>query len=74
MSKNKEINFDWNKTIEKLNEIKSIIEDDSLDNVIKNIPQQPQVQYSLQEQLIKTYKVANKLGLYDAADYIKQHL
>ena len=38
--------------------------------VIKKISQQPQVQYSLQRQLHELKTAANKLGLYDAADYL----
>jgi hypothetical protein len=37
---------------------------------IKDIPQQPQVQASLQEQLVQMRVAANKLGCYDAADFI----
>lgn len=40
-------------------------------NVIKNIPQQPQVQYDLNRQLNELRMAANKLGLYDAADFIR---
>lgn len=40
--------------------------------LIKHIPQQPQVQYDLQRQLDELRIAANKLGLYDAADYLKQ--
>lgn len=39
--------------------------------VIKLIPQQPQVQYDLKKQLSELRVAANKLGLYDAADYLK---
>jgi hypothetical protein len=42
--------------------------------VIKNIPQQPQVQYSLNQQLAELKNAANKLGLYDAADLISKLL
>jgi hypothetical protein len=38
--------------------------------VINKIPQQPQVQYNLNQQLQELIIVANKLGLYDAADFI----
>jgi len=44
---------------------------DTVTSFINNIPQQPQVQYSLMEQLEQLRLVANKLGLYDAADYLK---
>lgn len=44
---------------------------DALDKVINAIPQQPQVQYDLSKQLRKLRHAANKLGLYDAADFIK---
>jgi hypothetical protein len=39
--------------------------------VIKKIPQQGQVQYDLNRQLHELRVAANKLGLYDAADFIK---
>ena len=42
-----------------------------LSKVIQNIEQQPQVQYSLAEQLAMLRLAANKLGLYDAADYLR---
>ena len=37
------------------------------------IPQQGQVQYDLQRQLQELRIAANKLGLYDAADFIRPH-
>lgn len=40
-------------------------------DVIKMIPQQPQVQYDLTKQLSELRIAANKLGLYDAADYLR---
>ena len=40
-------------------------------DVIKEIPQQGQVQYDLQRQLRELRVAANKLGLYDAADYLR---
>ena len=40
-------------------------------DVIKDIPQQGQVQYDLQRQLRELRIAANKLGLYDAADFLK---
>ena len=42
-------------------------------DVIKEIPQQGQVQYDLQRQLRELRVAANKLGLYDAADFIRPH-
>ena len=39
--------------------------------VIEGIPQQPQVQYDLTWQLRELRIAANKLGLYDAADYLR---
>jgi hypothetical protein len=42
-------------------------------DVIKDIPQQPQVQYDLKRQLEELRFAANKLGLYDAADYLKHN-
>ena len=50
----------------------------SIDNrkllvTIENTPQLPQVQYSLSRQLRELRVMANKLGLYDAADFLKDH-
>lgn len=42
-------------------------------DVIKKIPQQGQVQYDLQRQLRELRVAANKLGLYDAADFLRTH-
>jgi len=39
--------------------------------VIAAIPQQTQRQYSTVEQLMALQQAANKLGLYDAADFLK---
>lgn len=39
-------------------------------DVIKEIPQQGQVQYDLKQQLRELRIAANKLGLYDAADFL----
>ena len=40
-------------------------------DAIKDIPQQQQVQYDLSRQLRELRIAANKLGLYDAADYLR---
>jgi hypothetical protein len=40
-------------------------------DTIKEIPQQQQVQYDLTRQLRELRIAANKLGLYDAADYLR---
>lgn len=42
-------------------------------DVIKNIPQQGQAQYDLERQLQELRVAANKLGLYDAADFIRPY-
>ena len=42
-------------------------------DVIKDIPQQEQVQYDLQRQLRELRIAANKLGLYDAADFLRSY-
>jgi len=47
------------------NEINPVVE------TIKKIKQQPQVQYDLTRQLRELRLAANKLGLYDAADYLR---
>lgn len=41
-----------------------------IDSVLPNIPQQPQTQSSTEDQLETLYAIANRLGLYDAADYL----
>jgi hypothetical protein len=40
----------------------------------KTVPQFNQRQDSTQEQLQDLYHVANKLGFYDAADFLKSHI
>ena len=42
--------------------------------VIEKTPQLPQVQYDLNRQLIELRVIANKLGLYDAADFILKNI
>lgn len=39
-------------------------------DTIANTPQHPQAQYDLDRQLIELKKMAHKLGLYDAADFV----
>lgn len=41
--------------------------------VIEEIPQQQQVQYDLHRQLSELRAAANRLGLYDAADFIRPY-
>ena len=43
-------------------------------SVIRDTPQLPQVQYSIQQQLAELRTMSNKLGLYDASDLIRQIL
>jgi hypothetical protein len=43
-------------------------------DTIAEIPQMPQVQYSLMQQLFELKIAANKLGLYDAADFLSKHI
>ena len=40
--------------------------------VIENTKQLSQVQYGLERQLIELRVIANKLGLYDAADFLNK--
>jgi hypothetical protein len=47
------------------------MKDEALLKVIQAIPQQEQRQYSADEQLYYLRTVANKLGLYDAADRLE---
>lgn len=47
---------------------------ESYRKVVRDIPQQPQRQDSLDEQLLTLTAAANKLGCYDAADYIRDRL
>jgi hypothetical protein len=48
--------------------------DEALNKVIAAIPQQPQRQYATDDQLRVLQAAANKLGLYDAADVIRNLL
>ncbi len=43
----------------------------TLHSVLRTIPQQPQTQVALNDQLEMLKVFATKLGLYDAADYLK---
>ncbi len=56
-------------------ELKRTVFDDShcktVVEVINLLPQQPQVQYDLTKQLQELRIAANKLGLYDAADFLR---
>ena len=45
--------------------------ENNIADVIRHIPQQPQVQYDLDRQLRELRYAANKLGLYDAADFLR---
>jgi hypothetical protein len=47
------------------------MKDEALEKVIDAIPQQAQRQYGTDEQSQYLLKVANKLGLYDAADVVR---
>lgn len=48
--------------------------DAALLEVINQIPQQAQRQYATDDQLVVLMAAANKLGLYDAADFIRMWL
>lgn len=50
------------------------MKDESLIAVINKIPQQAQRQYGTDEQLIYLASAADRLGLYDAADRIRNWL
>jgi Protein of unknwon function (DUF3008) len=57
----------------KLSVMKDFIEqDDEIRGIIKKLPKLTQRQYSTKFQLQLLYEVANKLGLYDAADVLKK--
>lgn len=43
-----------------------------MNDILKNVQSLPQRQDSVQEQLADLERVANKLGMYDAADAIRQ--
>ena len=45
---------------------------DYINEAMKTVPRQHQSQQSLNDQLSALVGVANKLGLYDAADYLKK--
>jgi hypothetical protein len=40
----------------------------------ESIPKQPQAQYSTKEQLVILKVAANRLGLYDASDFLDRFL
>ena len=46
---------------------------EKLIQTIENTKQLPQVQYDLQRQLRELRVMANKLGLYDAADFLTSY-
>lgn len=50
------------------------INNENVVETIKEIPQQPQVQYDLKRQLSELRIAANKLGLYDAADFLRSFI
>ena len=64
--------------IEKANELRNeVLNKQNMKNiklleVIENTKQLPQVQYGLERQLIELRVMANKLGLYDAADFLNK--
>jgi hypothetical protein len=43
----------------------------TIDDGLKHIPKFAQSQHSLEEQLTALRAIANRVGLYDAADYIQ---
>lgn len=45
---------------------------DHVNKAMKAVPNQPQSQAALDDQLRALIAVANKLGLYDAADYLSK--
>lgn len=45
---------------------------DTASEALKQIKQFPQTQAPLNEQLYALYGIANKLGFYDAADFLKR--
>jgi hypothetical protein len=47
--------------------------DTAAGKAIRLIRQQPQAQYGLADQLRQLQGAANKLGLYDAADWLEAH-
>jgi hypothetical protein len=50
------------------------IDHELIKKMCDRLPQQPQKQYSTNEQLAVLYYAANRLGLYDAADYLRNVL
>jgi hypothetical protein len=43
-------------------------------DAIKNLPRHSQTQVALNDQLVMLMDVANRVGLYDAADYLRGKL
>lgn len=72
----KKVNFNWNKTIRKLDEIKKVVDSDvpNWKTELEKIDSEncPQRQDSLSNQMYDLYHIANKFGFYDAADYIRR--
>lgn len=69
----KKVNFDWNKTIRKLNDINK--NDDDVPcwkKELEKVQQCPQRQDGLRDQLNDLRIIANKFGFYDAADYLRE--
>lgn len=54
-------------------EAKFVEQESEVIKTIMKIKQQPQVQYALETQLKELRVVANKLGLYDAADFLQPY-
>lgn len=46
----------------------------SVSNIIRQLPSLPQSQHALCDQMSLLWAVANRLGLYDAADFIRPHM
>ena len=69
------INFYINKSDKKQLTIHGVSHSKNLNLIqtIENTKQLPQVQYDLQRQLRELRVMANKLGLYDAADFLTSY-
>ena len=61
-----------NKSMEQLDVIKNNYYNTGINSLLNKIPQQKQRQDSTDNQLKDLHAFANKLGMYDAADLIKE--
>ncbi len=47
---------------------------DNLEKAMNDFPRQPQRQDSIKDQFVDLITMANKMGCYDAADFLREHV